>query len=178
MPKISRISQLILVLGILLIFFVALFMVWQGQVEAQESLKKELTLARTILAKPPPPGLSDLEAKIRVAGAELQAAQALFPKLDQSLDITDRLFKLAKQCDLEVIGMSTSIIKKKIDKVDYQVIHLELELQGQLASMVGFVDKLKMGLPTAEITLVSLNKAETVGGLDTGKVGLYIYTQR
>lgn len=178
MPKISRITQLILVLGILLILFVALFMVWQGQVKAQENLKKELTSARTILAKPSPPKLTDLEAKIRAAEAELRATEALFPPLEQSLDITDNLFKLAKQSQLEVVGMSTAIIKKKIDKVDYQVIHLELELEGQIASMVGFIDKLKTELPTAEIVSVSLDKSVEVKELDKGKVGLYIYVRR
>lgn len=176
MPKISRVSQLILVLGILLILFVALFMVWKNQVEAQENLKKELTLSRTILAKPSP--LTDLATKIRAAEAELQATEALFPPLDQSQDFIDNLFKLAKQSQLEVVGMSISIIKKKIDKVDYQVIHLKLELEGQIASMVGFIDRLKTELPTAEFVSVSLEKSATVKKLDTGKVGLYIYVRR
>lgn len=177
MPKISRLSQLLLVLGVFLIIFVALVTIWRGQVKTQENLRKDLAFVRTMLAKPMVTA-SDIEAKIKAAETERQAAEALFPKLEQSLEITDDLFQLANQCQLEVAGLSTSIIKKKIDKIDYEVINLELKFEGQIADILSFIAKLKTELPTGEITSVSIDKAEKEGKLDTGKVGLYIYTKR
>jgi len=177
LPKIGRITQLILVLGIFVIVSGALFLIWRGQVETQENLKKDLALARTLLAKPPIT-LADLEDKIKAAEAELKATEALFPKLEQSLEITDSLIKLAERFNLRVTGMSTRVISKKIEKVDYQVINLELELQGSIASILGFIAKLVKELPAAEIASVSLDKAKTVRELDVGKIGLHVYTER
>ena len=181
MPKISKVSQLILILGILLIAFIGMFMVWRGQAGATESLKQNLEQARstqTKLTQSPPAKAADLESRIGSVEAELQTMKASFPEPDQSLEITENLFNLAKQCDLEVTDMATTLIKKRIDKVEYQVLNLEVTLEGDVASMVGFVDKVKTELPTAEITSVSLNKAETVEELDTGEVELYIYLKR
>ena len=147
--------------------------------DTQANLKKELTLVQDILAKPSPPEVTDVdvEAKIQAAEAEVKAAEALFPKVEQSLDITDSLFNLAQQSDLEVVGVSTNITKKNLNDIEYQVISLGLELEGQMGNILGFIAKLEKDLPTGEITSVSLQKAETVQELDKGKVGINIYCQ-
>ncbi|GEM_PF-3564917 len=178
MPKISRVSQLILVLGIFIIISGALFLVWREQVKAQENLRKELTLIQTLLSKPPPPPLAYLEAKIQATEAELKATEALFPKLEQSLEITESLVKLAEQFKLQVTGMSTRVTSTKIEKVDYQVINLELELQGSITSILSFINRLGKEFPTAEIASVSLTRAKTVREIDVGKINLHIYAER
>lgn len=177
MLKISRGSQLFLVLGIFLIIFGALFVIQKGQLEAQENLKKDLTLAQTTLAKLTTTA-AEWQAKIRATEAELQAAEALFPELEQSLELTSSLFRLATQNQLKIIGSSTTTTRKKIDKIDYEVISLELKLQGQIADILSFIVKLKTELPTGEITSVSIDKTQKEGELDTGKIGLHIYTKR
>ncbi len=178
MPKISKVSQLILILGILIIAFVALYMVWNGQGKELKTLKEELAKAQLILAKPPPPKIADLENQIQTAQNELQAAEVRFPKSDQALEIADSLYLLAKSKNLKVAGMSDGLSTAKKNNIEYNVISIELELRGQISDILGFVARLETELPTAEITRVTLKKAATVQELDTGTVGINILCGR
>ncbi len=175
--QISRLSQLFLILGIFLIIFIALVTILKGQIKTQEKLKNDIALAKSILAKPIATA-TDLKAKIKAAETELQAAEALFPKLEQSLEITGDLFRLANQCQLKVTGLSTTVTKKKVDKIDYDILNLELKFEGQITNMLSFIVKLETLLPTAEIVLVSFDRAVEEKKLDVGKVGLYLYIKR
>ena len=178
LPKVSRASQLILILGIFLIVFLALFMVAREQMKAQEELKNELSSVRIILAKPPPRTTAELEAKIRQAELELQTARGLFSDSSRTLDIADSLLELAMSCQVEIVSMATGTATPKVGDVTYNALSFDLGLKGQVASLLIFITRLTDELPTAEISSTDITKAVSEKEMDTAMITIYVCTDR
>lgn len=106
--KFSKISWLILVVGILAIAAASLFMLYRQQLQEQQQLNNALATAQNALPKLASERtnlestLAELEEKLAQATSQLETAKAAFPNSVQSIEVDEFLFRLADDWDLEV----------------------------------------------------------------------------
>src|SRR4030042_1735540 len=171
LPKLGRVSQLILLIGGFLIIFIPLWLINQQQPAKQAGLYATLANLQKIVAVSETPK-AKFEAELAQVTAETEATKAAFPSSSQAPEIIDRLLELAELNYIYVtqtkVSMGTAI------KSVGPVLAVELGLQGQVPKFQNFLLALDTKLPTAIITQVSFTVASGAEAEDTGKVTLEI----
>jgi septal ring factor EnvC (AmiA/AmiB activator) len=112
--KISKTALLVLGIGIFIIVFATLFTMYSRQSGDREQLNDNLAKAQALL-----PQLvgqrQDLEGqltqsheKLAKATSSLTTSEARFPKSVESIEYDETLFKIADDCDLQVVELTAS----------------------------------------------------------------------
>jgi cell division protein FtsB len=120
--KISKTALIVLGIGVFIIVFATLFVMYSGQSGEQEQLNATLTKAQGVL-----PELlaekEDLESQVAQWESELDKAmvalsqsQGRFPKSVESIEYDEVLFKLAEQSGLMIIEITASEPSKETVK--------------------------------------------------------------
>jgi septal ring factor EnvC (AmiA/AmiB activator) len=150
LPKLGRLSQLILLIGVFLIIFIPLFLLNQQQPEKQNELKATLANLNSILAVEQTPK-DKLEAELAQVEAEIEAITAIFPTTSQSPEIIDSLLELAELNDIYVTQTKVSIEEEEEEAIGPSLI-IQLALMGQMPKFQNFLLALDNKLPTSQIT--------------------------
>lgn len=180
LPKLGRASQLILLVGIFLILFIPMWMIYQQQPAKQAQLEQELSNLETILAAPTTKK-DILEAEIKQAEAELEAAKAVFLDPNQGPEIIDRLLELAESNDIDVTKTEVSTSQEKItvgeNKIEYPMLTFDIDLKGQVPRFQNFLLALDDNFPTCQVKEVKFSITEEEGEEDTAsiKIDLFCY---
>jgi type II secretory pathway pseudopilin PulG len=167
LPKLGRISQLVLLIGIFLVIFVPLFVINQQQPERQSQLEATLSNLQKIVTAVQTPK-DKFEADLAQATADTEAAKAAFPSSQGSPQILDSLRKLADDNDIYVTAtkVSTSTPAGSIG----MVLTVTLNLKGQVPLFQNFLLGLDTKLPTSQIKQVSFTITGVEGEYDTATV--------
>ncbi|MGA7677260.1 MAG: hypothetical protein WCA51_02660 [Dehalococcoidia bacterium] len=167
LPKLGRVSQLVLLIGGFLIIFIPIWVINQQQPEQQTELKATLVNLNKILAVEETPE-AKLEAELAQIKAETEAAQAAFPNTSQSPEIIDSLLELAELNDIYVTqtNVSTSQPKGAIGPA----LTITLGLKGQVPKFQNFLLALDDKLPTSQIKQLTFTVAEKEGEEDTASI--------
>jgi len=170
-PKLGRLSQLILLIGVFLIIFVPLWFLNQQQSGRQDELRTTLTNLTRVLAVEETPK-AKLEAELAQVMAETEATKAIFPNINQSPEILDGLLELAELNDLYITQtkVSTSQPKETIGPT----LTIELGLKGQMPKFQNFLLALDNKLPTSQITKLSFTMVGEEGAEDTANITIDI----
>jgi septal ring factor EnvC (AmiA/AmiB activator) len=150
LPKLGRLSQLILLIGVFLIIFIPLFLLNQQQPGKQNELKATLANLNSILAVEQTPK-DKLEAELAQVEAEIEAITAIFPTTSQSPEIIDSLLELAELNDIYVTQTKISIEEEEEETIGPSLI-IQLALMGQMPKFQNFLLALDNKLPTSQIT--------------------------
>lgn len=171
LPKLGRVSQLMLLVGIFLILVIPLGTIYVQQPARQIQLKGALSNLETILALPRTEK-EELEAELRQAEAELDAARAVFLSPDQSPEIIDRLLELAESNDIDVTKTQVSVSDEDADEgtSQYPVLTFKVDFDGQVPKFQNFLLALDAALLTAEVKEVTFTIAEEEGEEDTATI--------
>lgn len=177
LPKLGRVSQLMLLVGIFVILFVPMLVVYQQQSAKQAYLEHELFLLQTVLAAPATEKEA-LEAEIRRAEAELEAAKAVFPSQSQSSDIIDSLLELAELNDIYVTHSQVSTSEQPIGEEEgaakWQAVTFVISLEGQAPKFQNFLLSLDDKFPTCKVRKVDITIAEE-GEQDKASVTIDVF---
>ena len=150
--KLSKISWLILGIGILLIGFISLYMVYRGQVSAQAGLNQKIAAAQATLPKvvSEREGLEGQLTKLKNDLARitslLSSAKAQFPKSVQSIEYGEILFKMASDSHLDIVQFtasppeSTAAGSKETKEVTYSVTLFEVGVEGGVDDILDYVN--------------------------------------
>ncbi len=171
LPKMGRISQLVLLIGIFLILFIPLMLINNQQSAKQIGLKATLANLNKILAVKETPQ-DKLEAELVQINAETETAKAIFPNTSQSPEIIDSLFELAELNDLYITQtkVTTSTPKETIGPI----LTIQLGLRGQVPKFQNFLLALDSKLPTSQIKQLAFTIAGEEGEEDTASITLDI----
>ena len=171
LPKLGRVSQLMLIIGIFLILVIPLGMVYVQQPARQIELKGTLSNLERIL-EAPTTEKENLERELSKAEAELEAAKAAFLSPDQSPEIIDRLLELAASNDIDVTQTQVSVSEEDADEgaSQYPVLTFKIYLEGQVPKFQNFLLALDAALLTAEVKEVTFTIAEEEGEEDTASI--------
>lgn len=172
LPKLGRVSQLMLIIGIFLILVIPLGMVYVQQPARQIQLKGALSNLERIL-EAPTTEKENLERELSKAEAELEAARAAFLSPDQSPEIIDRLLELAESNDIDVTQTQVSVVEEEDTDEgasQYPVLTFKIYLEGQVPKFQNFLLALDAALLTAEVKEVTFTIAEEEGEEDTASI--------
>lgn len=143
--KITRTTWLLLALGVFVIAFATLFVIYSHQASQNKDLKNDLAKAE---ASYPQLALQirDLESELAERQSELTAAlsnlsevEAKFPASVQSFDYYQRLLAVAANCNLNVSSLTVSGPRQqKVDSVAYQVTTFDITVAGQVSGILDF----------------------------------------
>jgi hypothetical protein len=165
LPKLGRISQLVLVIGIFLVIFVPLFVINQQQPERQSQLEATLSNLQKIVTPVQTPK-AKFEADLAQATADTEAAKATFPSPQGSPQILDSLRELAEVNDIYITATKVATSTGSIGTV----LTVTLNLQGQVSKFQNFLLGLDTKLPTSQIKQVTFTIIGVEGEYDTATV--------
>jgi len=176
--KISK--KFLLVIGIIVFAVVLgiLISTYAQQVEDRKKLEADLAeqqaLAATLTAN-----REDWEDKLTQAQSLLNTSRAKFPQSVDSIEYDDDLFEIADDCNLELTSISMcKPTSKKIGSVTYSISSCQLQVKGDVDSILDFLYALRTGddfnLPwSAEVKVVKINSG--VQALTTIALDIYAY---
>ena len=169
LPKLGRVSQLILLISIFLVVFILLWLFDQQQSKTQTTLDSTLNNLQRITAGAQTP-TAKYEAELAQATADAGASKASFPAPDQAPEILDSLLELAQLNDIYVTqtAVTTSTPTGSIGPV----LTFTLGLKGQIPKFENFLLALDTKLPTSQIKQFTFTVAEAAEEYDTASVGI------
>jgi len=171
LPKMGRISQLVLLIGIFLVLLIPLMLINNQQSAKQIELKATLANLEKVLAVEETPK-AKLEAELAQINAETEAAKAVFPDTNQSPAIIDSLFELAELNDIYVTQTKVSTTQPK--EAIGPTLTIQLGLTGQVPRFQNFLLALGDKLPTSQIKQVTFTIAGEEGEEDAASITLDI----
>lgn len=180
--KLSKTSWLILTIGIFVIIFAGLGVVRFQQVQQQNQLLEESTLAEQELDGVQLEQLSsrktELERQLDQATSQFEAVKAIFSQPIKSVAASSILFDIAEAHDVEITEMSSlGPDSDSLEGIDCSVISLTAKVEGDVTNLVGFIIKLNSQLATDVIRSITV----TVPEMDSGEkasvdIHMVIYT--
>lgn len=173
LPKMGRISQLALIMGIFLLIFVPIFMIYRQQLPKQAQLNATLANLRTIVTSGQSPTKEKYEAELAQLTAETEAAKSSFPSSSEAPEILDSLLELANLYDINVTQTSVSSSRPK-DSIG-PVLTITLGLKGQIPKFQNFLLALDTKLPTSQIKQLTFTVATAAEAEDTASVAINVF---
>jgi cell division protein FtsL len=160
-PRLSKLSKLLLIVGIFIIVMVPIVMVYRQQPVKRSEMEQELTNLQKILDVP----LTEkerLQAEINKAEAVTEVAMESFPKLNPGVDIVEGLFELADKSDLIITYIETELPKEE-EKKDYPFLIFKISITGQISKVQNFLLQVNDRYPTSVIKKAELIVRESEG---------------
>lgn len=183
LPRLSRTSQTIIILALLVAMFVPTYLVYYQQPKMRASLQTSLVNMRALLAVEETPK-SKLEEDLKRVEAETAAAKALYPDPTRVPELVDRLIALAKANDTTVTGTKVDITKlpsprqqtkekAPTERID-TILTIEMDLKGQVPHFQNFLLALDKEFPTARIPKIDFDIHSEEGKEDTCRLQLQV----
>lgn len=171
LPKLGRISQLVLVIGVFLILFVVLIFTNNQQQSTRRSLEATLANLQKVSSVEQTPK-TKYEAELAQVTAEMEAAKAVFPSTSNTPEILDTLLSMAELNDIYVTQTKVSTTTQK--GAIGPLLTIELGLSGQTPKFQNFLLALDDKLPTSWITQLTFTIAGEEAAEDTAKITISI----
>ena len=165
MFKLSKASWIILSIGVLAIVLGSLGMAYAEQKTENSRLEEELDQAALKLQSFNLSELQDerskLEADLKEAQANYESAKkALSPQVE-SIDITTNLYQDAQECQVEIVAISSApLSESELNGITFHTLPIEVEVEGEIAGIINFLNKIDSQFGTGAITSVKVNVKE------------------
>ncbi|MBM4447832.1 MAG: hypothetical protein FJ015_01160 [Chloroflexi bacterium] len=178
--KISKRSWFTIGIGLFLIAFAGLWMVYSQQADVNDQLKEELAQARTrlnsIQVEQLPDEQSKLEQQLEATLKQSESARATLSQPMNSIIISDILFRTAEAHSVNITSISASVANRvTLDGVPCWAFPVSANIKGEVANLVGFITELNGDLAVINLKTVSLN-IPTGGGEPSASIQIEAYT--
>ena len=159
--KLGKTAWLILIIGVFIIAIGSLYWLYLQERPKQEELSQTLSRTQALLPllaadrTKLEDTLTEVEDKLTQATSQLETAKAAFPNSVQSIEVDELLFGLADDWDLEVVSLfatepsdetvaveveESEVEDLEVEDITYLVTYFSVELKGQVADILSFVD--------------------------------------
>ena len=171
--RLTRTSWLILALGVFVIAFASLFVVYSRQASQQKDLKSSLAEAEarypqlTSQIQTLQGQLAQRQSDLAAELLKLSAAKAKFPPSVQSTDYHQILLRIADDWDMEVMSLTASQPRQEnVDSLTYLVTTFGVAVRGEMANILDFLHTLatSQDFTSATVAVVSINIPEPPSG--------------
>lgn len=156
--RLSRTAWLILVIGVFVIAFAGLYMIYLREQQAQEPLNEALAVAQTVLPKLTTEAtnlenaLAEMEDRLAQAKSHLQTAKAIFPtRRVESIEVDEVLFGIAFNWDIKITNLTATepgdqivpveveIEDIEVEDIDFTVTTFTVQVKGAVADILDFI---------------------------------------
>lgn len=165
--KLGRASWLVLVVGIVLIAFISLGLVRFRQVNEQNQLGEELSLAQDKLSAAQFTEFSskqkELEEQLSEMISELEGTKGALAQPTVSIVTSDTIFDIAKACSVEVIQVGSSdLVPENREGITCSVMPFTITVEGELHSLINFITSLNEDFGSGVVASASINIPEEI----------------
>ena len=165
LPKLGSASQLLLLVGIFLILFIPMFIIYQQQPVKRDLLEHELSNLQTILAADMPTKQDELRAQIAATEADIEMAKESYPGCECH-NIIDVLLMMADSSDIVITKTTTDMSDENEARSQYPVLTFEVYFTGQVPKFQNFILDLNDRFQTSVIKGVDFQIADKEGDED------------
>ncbi len=145
--RLGRTAWLVLGIGVFVIAFATLFMIYSRNSGEQEELENNLVVAQTQLTMlisekgSLESRLAEQQSKLAEAQVLLSSTRGSFPSLAASIEYSEVLSEFADDFGLEVMGMAAKEPhEEEVEGVTFIVISFEMDVEGAVNSVLSMVD--------------------------------------
>jgi len=163
--KLSKTSRLILAAGIFIVVFASLGITRSQQLQEQEQLDGELTVAEMRLNKFQVKQLrqqqEELQKQLDESAMQLTTAKDKLRLTIDSINVNDEFFEIARSCGVEVVGISSSNIgSEELGDIVCSVITLNAMVAGDTSNLISFVIRLNNDFTTGIVKSAQISISE------------------
>jgi len=158
MKKLSRTAWLVLGIGIFVIAFAALYMIYYQKSNERRQLEDSIVLAEGTTAtvasekRDVENQLNDLTDQLTTAKSQLSQARSQlnssmnrFPQEVESIEYGERLFNIANGWGLKTILFTSSKPKpEEIDDIHFSITSFSVDVKGLTGNILGFINTVVM----------------------------------
>lgn len=178
--KLSKISWLILAAGIFIVVFASLGITRSQQLQEQEQLDDELTVAEMRLNKFQVKQLrqqqEELQKQMDESTMQLTAAKDKLRQTIDSINVTDEFFEIARSCGVEVVGISSSNIgSEELGNIVCSVITLNATVAGDTSNLISFVIRLNNDFTTGIVKSAQISIPEMADDRPSANILMVVY---
>jgi len=181
--KLSKTSYLVVALGVVACVFAVLWVMRGKQVQEQERLNDELSVAMIMLdkVKSSEDALSQqegLEAQINQVLSQLDTAKATLSQSTNSIAVSGTLFDIAGVTGVEITNISSAPHSAgNWEGVAFSVLPVMVTVEGDVPGILSFISSLNSNLNAAVINSAVINIPEaTSEEKPSANIQLSIYT--
>ena len=179
--KLGKRSWLSIGIGLFLIVFVSLCMVYSQQTSMKNQLKEELNLAKSRLNSIQTEQLADrqseLEQQLEETMAQSEAARETLSQPMNSIIISDILFSTAEANSVNITEISSSVAGSvALEGVPCLELPLSAKIEGEVSNLVAFITQLNNDLASGIVKSVNLDISQPEGnGKSAASIQMVIY---
>jgi len=172
--RLSRTARLILGIGIFAVAFAGLYILYSQQSGEQELVKESLVRAQVVLPnlvgerKDLQDKLTRWESELAAATLSLDKSQAKFPVSVESIEYSEKLFKIADGSKLQVMSLTASEPRDtKAGDITYAVTTFGVVVRGEVKDILGMVNAIVTSKDFTSATVEEVNISIPVRELPT-----------
>lgn len=178
--KLSKTSWLILAAGIFIVVFASLGITRSQQLQEQEQLDDELTVAEMRLNKFQVKQLrqqqDELQKQLDESTMQLTADKDKLRQTIDSINVTDEFFEIARSCSIEVVGISSSNIgSEELGNIVCSVITLNATVAGDTSNLISFVIRLNNDFTTGIVKSAQISIPEMADDRPSANILMVVY---
>ena len=178
--KLSKTSWLILAAGIFIVVFASLGITRSQQLQEQEQLDDELTVAEMRLNKFQVKQLrqqqEELQKQVDGSTMQLTAAKDKLRQTIDSINVTDEFFEIARSRSIEVVGISSSNIgSEELGNIVYSMITLNATVAGDTSNLISFVIRLNNDFTTGIVKSAQISIPEMADDRPSANILMVVY---
>jgi len=179
--KLSKKSWLFIGIGLFLIVFVSLWVVYSQQTSVKNQLKEELNLAKLRLSSIQVEQLADrqgeLEQQLEETLAQSEAARETLSRPMSSIIISDILFSTAEANSVNITEISSSAAGSvALEGVPCLALPLTAKIEGEVNNLVAFITQLNNDLASGIVNSVNVDISHPEGnGKSAASIQMVIY---
>ncbi len=182
--KLSKTSQLMLAVGVFIVILASLGISRSHQMQEKGQLDEQLYMSEIRLGGLTITELQEqqatLQAKLDEEKAQISGAKASLHQDIESVDVTDKFFVIAKESNVTVSSLSTTLITElPLENIMCSMISLSAAVKGDVPDLIDFIINLNEGyvsgyIGTAQIVIPE-NDAEGEEAQATLQMTIYSY---
>jgi Tfp pilus assembly protein PilO len=177
-PKLKLLTSVPIVIGIFVIIYASLGMVYYTKHNQSLDLSSQVALKRTIMQKPQP-NIKELNTQLSQAQAELQAILTSLPNPGQGIDIYSTLSDLGRKWNVEILSIQafSAIVTEQSESGP--TLPYSITIRGSQDDTLAFISSLIQGselLQGLELKGINVQSGASSDDLDTVVLQLYIHT--
>jgi hypothetical protein len=180
LPKLGRVSQLVLLIGVFLIILIPLILIQNQQKLERNEYEQQIAMLQKILATPYTQAAT-LQDEISQAETTLNVVKNKFPTEYYAKEALNEMFDIADSDGVDIIKAESSIVDLTIveDAIQttYPSLLCDLSLEGDSAKIQNFLIDLKE-LETCRFNVITINTAVDENSEDTAVISLHVVLQR
>ena len=163
--KLGKTVWLILAIGISVIAFASLGTARSGQVSEQRQLEEAFSLAKLGLKSLQLEELSsqqkELEKQLDGATSQLETAKAMLSQSNESIFVSDMLFKIAEVYEVEITQISSSgLAGGDLEGIECLILPLAVRVEGDIPDLISFITALNQDFVTGIVESVNIGIPE------------------